>query len=104
MTKIMNVMILMSTLDAYALQQLLLSKVVDFHALKRAKKSIGINSGRQPSYALRRVGTFVTLRAWQKFEVKGKIFAATWLVYRSNVTAPAHNNPHISLSVRKNIL
>jgi hypothetical protein len=103
MTKIMNVTILMSTLYAYAFQQLSLTKVVDFHALKRAKKSIGINSGRQPSYVLRRVGKFVKLRVWQKVELKGKIFAATWLVYRSNVTAPAHDNPHIALSVRKNI-
>jgi hypothetical protein len=103
MTKIMNVTILMSTLHAYALQQLSLTKVVDFHALKGGKKSIGINSGRQPSYMLRRVGKFVTLRAWQKVELKGKIFAATWLVYRSNLTAPAHDNRHIALSVRKNI-
>lgn len=99
----MNVTILMSTLYAYALQQLSLTKVVDFHALKRGKKSIGINSGRQPSYMLRRVGKFVKLRAWQKVELKGKIFAATWLVYRSNLTAPAHDNRHIALSVRKNI-
>jgi hypothetical protein len=101
----MNVTILMITLYVYAFQQLSLTKVVDFHALKRAKnyKSIGINSGRQPIYVLRRVDKFVKLRAWQKVELKGKIFAATWLVYRSNVTSHAHDNRHIALSVRQNI-